>query len=200
MTELRVAVTDLVAFCHRSGDIDHRFIPSPTGEQGIEGHRRVYRRRPPPYRSEYAVSYRQRFGDLELVLGGRADGYDPVAGVVEEIKTCRVPASAIPEQVSRQHLAQGRLYGALIAREARLEALSVRLTWFNIDSGEEQFLEQHYTAEELEQFLQATLGRFADWLQRLAGRRRERDRSLVQLQFPYGEFRAGQRSIAERVY
>jgi DNA excision repair protein ERCC-2 len=200
MTELRVAVTDLVAFCHRSGDIDHRFSASPTGEQGVEGHRRVYRRRPETYRSEYAVTYRQRFGDLELVLGGRADGYDPVAGVVEEIKTCRVPASAIPGQVSRRHLAQGRLYGALIARELRLKALSVRLTWFNIDSGEEHALEQHYTAAELEQFLQATLRRFADWLRRLATRRRERDRSLEQLEFPYGTFRAGQRSIAERVY
>ena len=100
MTELRVAVRDLVAFCHRSGDIDHRFTASPTGEQGIEGHRRLYRRRPATYRSEYPVSYRQRFGDLELLLVGRADGYDPVAGVVEEIKTCRVPAAAIPEQVS----------------------------------------------------------------------------------------------------
>ncbi len=200
MTELRVAVRDLVAFCHRSGDIDHRFTASPTGEQGIEGHRRLYRRRPATYRSEYPVSYRQRFGDLELLLVGRADGYDPVAGLVEEIKTCRVPAAAIPEQVSRRHLAQARLYGALIAREARLEALCVRLTWFNIDSGAEQALEQHYSAAELEQFLQRTLQRFAHWMARLAARRRARDHSVAQLPFPYGVFRAGQRSIAERVY
>jgi DNA excision repair protein ERCC-2 len=200
MTELRVAVRDLVAFCHRSGDIDHRFTASPTGEQGIEGHRRLYRRRPATYRSEYPVSCRQRFGDLELLLVGRADGYDPVAGLVEEIKTCRVPAAAIPEQVSRRHLAQARLYGALIAREAQLDELCVRLTWFNIDSGAEQALEQHYRAPELEQFLQQTLQRFAHWMERLAARRRARDLSVAQLPFPYGAFRAGQRGIAERVY
>ena len=34
------------------------------------------------------------------MLGGRADGFDPVAGVVEEIKTCRVPGAGIPEQVT----------------------------------------------------------------------------------------------------
>ena len=41
MTELAVSVGQLARFCHRSGDIDYRFGPSPTGEQGVEGHQRV---------------------------------------------------------------------------------------------------------------------------------------------------------------
>ena len=60
MTELAIAVTELARFCHRSGDIDHRFNPSPTGAQGVAGHQRVYSRRPASYRSEYAVEYQHR--------------------------------------------------------------------------------------------------------------------------------------------
>jgi DNA excision repair protein ERCC-2 len=137
---------------------------------------------------------------VQLTLRGRADGFDPEQGLVEEIKTCRVPAASIPAAVSRLHLAQGRLYAALIARAERRDALTVRLTWLNIDSGEEPALEQHYSRAELDDFLNATLARFADWLRLLAARREQRQRSLADLDVPYGAFRAGQRDMAELVY
>ena len=71
MLELAVSVGELVAFCHRAGDIDHRFRPSPTGEQGVAGHQLVYRRRGPSYRSEYPVEYCHREGEVCLRSFGR---------------------------------------------------------------------------------------------------------------------------------
>ena len=139
MPELTVSVRDLAAFCHRSGDIDFRFRPSPTGVQGTEGHQRVYRNRPATYQSEYSVQYRV---SSRLLLRGRADGYDPEAGVVEEIKTCRVRPEVIPESVTRLHMAQARLYAAMIAAREDRDRLEVRLTWFNIDMGFQAFFSQ----------------------------------------------------------
>jgi DNA excision repair protein ERCC-2 len=200
MPEFAVAVTDLVRFCHRSGDIDHRFRPSPTGPDGIAGHRRLYARRPDSYRREYPVEYVHEADDLRLILRGRADGYDPRARLVEEIKTCRVAPDTIPSAVAGLHLAQGLLYAALIAREQELPGLRVRVTWLNIDSDEEYQQEQEYSAQELGSFLSDTLERFGAWLRRLGELRRARDASLEQLEFPYGAFRAGQRDIAELTY
>ncbi|TGD72600.1 ATP-dependent DNA helicase [Mangrovimicrobium sediminis] len=200
MSEFRIGVRDLAAFCHRSGDIDHRFTPSPTGEQGVEGHQRIYRRRPASYRREYAVSLRHSFEGVELLLQGRADGYDPEQGLVEEIKTCRVEAASIPAHVSQLHLAQARLYAAIIAADAEAPELTVRLTWLNIDSDEEAQLEQRYSAAELADFLELTLQRFSTWLHTLDTLRRQRDESLATLAFPHGEFRPGQRDIAELTY
>ncbi|MFV8818748.1 helicase C-terminal domain-containing protein [Haliea sp. E17] len=200
MTEYRIGVRDLAAFCHRRGSIDHRFTPSPTGEQGMQGHERIYRRRPASYRREYAVSRRVDCGDITLLLQGRADGYDPEQCLLEEIKTCRVPFSAIPAEVSQQHLAQARLYAALVAAEEGLDALLVRLTWLNIDSDEEQALDQHYSAGQLAEFLDATLADFAGWLQALHRLRLARGASIGSLAFPHGEFRPGQRDIAELAY
>ena len=120
MTELNIAVAELVRFCHRSGDIDHRFTPSPTGVQGIAGHQRVRAQRPASYLSEFAVQYQHHEPGLQLTLRGRADGYDPEQGLVEEIKTCRIAPTAIPDAVAQSHLAQGLLYAAIIAAQRRL--------------------------------------------------------------------------------
>jgi DNA excision repair protein ERCC-2 len=204
MIELAISVGDLVAFCHRAGDIDHRFRPSPTGEQGVAGHQRVYRRRGGSYRSEYPVQYCHTLhhagGALRLRLRGRADGYDAAAGLVEEIKTCRVRPALIPPAVSRMHLAQARIYAALIATQQNLEQLEVRLTWFNIDSGEETPLSQRYNRAELDEFLADSLAQMSGWLATLAELRRQRDAGLQALAFPHGDFRPGQREIAELVY
>jgi DNA excision repair protein ERCC-2 len=200
VVELSVSVGELVSFCHRAGDIDHRFTPSPTAVQGVAGHQRVYRRRGESYRSEYPVEFLHTQQDLQLRLRGRADGYDPVAGMVEEIKTCRVRPAAIPAAVSQMHLAQARLYGAIIAIDQDLPDLEVRLTWFNIDSGEETPLCQSYSRQELEAFLASSLSLFSHWMQILAELRNKRDMSVQNLSFPHGEFRSGQREIAELVY
>jgi DNA excision repair protein ERCC-2 len=200
LIKLDVSVGDLVAFCHRAGDIDHRFTPSPTGVQGVAGHQRVYRRRGETYRSEYPVEFLHTHGDLQVRLRGRADGYDPATGLVEEIKTCRVRPALIPATVSRMHLAQARLYAAIIVIEQDLAGMEVRLTWFNIDSGAETPVTQSYSREELEEFLGSSLGRFSSWMENLAELRQQRDSGLQNLAFPHGNFRKGQREIAELVY
>lgn len=200
MTEIKVSVRDLVTFCHRRGDIDHRYTPSPTAAQGIAGHSRVYRRRGSDYQSEYPVSYRYQQHGLDILLRGRADGYDPAATRVEEIKTCRGDPARIPAEVSQLHLAQARIYAALIAGCEALDYVDVRLTWLDIDADREHHLDQRYTHCELQAFLQATLQQFSAWLALLARHRRQRQASLQSLCFPYGDFRPGQRDIAELVY
>lgn len=195
-----VSVRELAEFCYRSGDIDHRFTPSPSGVQGTEGHQRVFRKRPDSYRSEFPVEYRYTRQRGQLILRGRADGYDPVAAMVEEIKTCRVNPVVIPDSVKEVHLAQAKLYAALVAQQENREQLEVRLTWFNIDSEQEWTSGDTYCAEHLAEFLNESLLRFSLWLEELQDLRGLRNASIDALQFPYPDFRAGQREIAELVY
>lgn len=198
--QLAIAVTDLANFCHRSGDIDYRFKPSPTGAQGIAGHQRLYARRADSYQSEFPVEHLHTQADTCVLLRGRADGYDPVQQLVEEIKTCRVEASAIPEPVASLHMAQAKLYAAIIALQNNLQSMQVRVTWLNIDTDQEWDITTEYSKEELSAFLHNTLNTFAQWLEILRKLRQQRDISLEKLAFPYGEFRAGQRQIAEMTY
>jgi DNA excision repair protein ERCC-2 len=197
MTDLSVTVGQLAQFCHRSGDIDYRFRPSPTASQGIEGHQRVYRKRPDSYLREYPVDC--QWSD-SLQIRGRADGYDPKRALIEEIKTCRVHPDTIPEPISRLHMAQARLYAAMVNAVEKHPQMEVRLTWLNIDDDSEYTLEQSYTAQELTDFFNDTMARFSHWWSAITRLRAARDDSLAELVFPHPEFRAGQRELAELVY
>ena len=200
MAEHCVSVRELAEFCYRSGDIDHRFTPSPTGVQGTEGHQRVFRSRPQSYCSEYAAEYLHESNGLQLLLRGRADGFDPAIGMVEEIKTCRVNPDTIASPVKEVHLAQARLYAALIARQEGRDELEVRLTWFNIDTEQESTSKYSYSAEELAAFLGDSLCLYSNWLEQIYSLKAVRNKSIASFEFPYPDFRTGQREIAELVY
>ena len=201
MSEATVSVRFLAQFCHRGGDIDLRFTPSPTGQEGTAGHQLLYRRRPAGYTPEYPVDYLDEADDGPSIrVRGRADGYDAQRGLVEEIKTCRIDPARLPVALTRLHLAQARLYAAIIAHCEDLPRLRVQLTWLRLDDDSEHPLEEELSRAELDTFLADTLARYRRWLNRLEARRRRRDASLASLSFPYPAFRHGQRDIAERVY
>src|SRR6056297_3314266 len=194
-----VAVRELVAFCHRSGDIDQRFQATPTAADGQRGHREVAGRWPAGWEPEVPLSFRWCRDGRALLLRGRADGVDRGAALVEEIKTCRVDPARLPEALSRQHLAQGRLYAAMLVQTEALPAVTVRLTWYQLDTGEEHSLEQQYEAAELAAFLDDSLARYGAWLDHVDALAAERDASIDALAFPHGAYRAGQRHAAELV-
>ena len=200
MTEHTVSVGELARFCHRSGDIDMRFSASPTASEGTEGHQRLYKRRPADYQPEYPVEAEITVSEMPLTVRGRADGWHGATATVEEIKTCRTDPAGIPETVTRQHLAQGRLYAALIARAENLAQVQVRLCWYFLDRDQEYPLEQSYTAEELARFLEETLQRYGKHLSALMSLREQRDQSLRALGFPFATYRQGQREMAELSY
>ena len=89
---IAVAVRTLCHFTARSGDLDLRVTPSPSGVEGIAGHQSVTARRGAGYQRELPLS--ARFGGL--TVQGRADGFDPAALRLEEIKTHRGDAGRIP--------------------------------------------------------------------------------------------------------
>lgn len=191
-----VAVRELCAFTAKVGDLDHRFTPSPTAEDGITGHKVVASRRGPGYRSEVPVS-----GIYEtLVVRGRADGFDAAAAVVEEVKTFRGDLTLMPANQRALHWAQAKVYGALLCAEHALPELTVRLVYYDVDSGEETPLIEACSAETLAEFFQEQCARFLDWAQAELAHREARDAGLRALQFVYPEFRSGQRQLAEQCF
>jgi len=124
--ELAVSVKALCAFAARAGDLDLRFVPAPSAQEGVAGHRLVQGRRGADYESELGLSSRFR----RLQVRGRADGYDPQGRRLEEIKTFRGDFDAIRANHRALHWAQARCYAWMLCEARGLESLEVALvTW-----------------------------------------------------------------------
>jgi len=191
-----VAVRALCEFTAKRGDLDLRFTPSPTGAEGVEGHGVVTARRPSGYQTEVSLS-----GDWGgLRVRGRADGWDPAARRLEEIKTYRGDLAHQPDNHRALHWAQARVYGALICRQLGLAQVDLALVYFNIDTRQEAVFQERADAASLLAFVDDLCRRYADWSAQEAAHRRARDDGLAALAFPMPAFRAGQRELAEAVY
>ena len=191
-----VAVRALCEFTARTGDLDLRFTPAPTGLEGMAGHATVTGRRGPAYETEVALS-----GQHEtLLVRGRADGYDPVANQLEEIKTYRGQLDSVRDNHRAVHWAQAKVYGHLLCQARGLGSLRVALVYFNVVTEEETVLAETHEAAALEAFFREQCGRFLAWATTELAHRQSRDAALEALKFPHGEFRAGQRELAVAAY
>ncbi|MEA5673740.1 ATP-dependent DNA helicase [Pseudomonas sp. MH2] len=193
---LSVAVRALCEFAAKVGDLDLRFTPSPTAQQGIDGHRRVVARRGPGYEAEVSLE-----GEYQgLRVRGRADGYDPLRNRVEEIKTHRGNLDRQPDNHRQLHWAQARVYAWLLCQSRGLERIEVTLVYLDVDSDRQTLFSEPQHAAQLQQFFEALCQRFLGWAQAQAARLRLRDNDLQGLAFPYPQFRQGQRQLAETLY
>ncbi len=191
-----VAVRALCEFSAKVGDLDLRFTPSPTAQEGIEGHRRVVARRAAGYEAEITLE-----GQFEtLKVRGRADGYDPACNRLEEIKTHRGDLARQPANHRQLHWAQAKVYGWLMCQARQLPAIEVALVYLDVDSDGQTLFSEHCTASELQAFFETQCQRFLAWAQRQEQRLAERNRGLQALAFPYPAFRQGQRQLAETLY
>lgn len=191
-----VAVRALCEFAARQGDLDHRFTPAPSAEEGIAGHQAIARRRGDGWRAEVPLEGRHR----HLRVRGRADGVHEARALVEEVKTCRGNAAAIPPNQRALHRAQAMVYAALWCAEHGAPACNVAVVYVDIDRDHEECSDvTRHSAAELQQFFEALCERYLAWADRELAHRARRDAALKPLAFVHA-FRDGQRQLAESVF
>ena len=191
-----VAVRALCEFTAKHGDLDLRFTPSPSAQEGVAGHTLVASRRGEGYQAEVNLE-----GDYKtLRVRGRADGYDPANNLLEEVKTYRGDLHAIPDNRRDLHWAQAKVYGWLLCQNKGLHEINLALVYFDIASLQETPLTEHFTAASLQAYFEAQCERFLAWADRELTHRLARDAALSALAFPHPSFRPGQRELAEAVY
>ena len=179
-----VAVRALCEFTAKRGDLDLRFTPAPSAQEGIAGHALGQGRRPPGYQSEVRLegSYRH------LQIRGRADGYDPAQGQLEEIKTHRGDLSLMPDNQRELHWAQLRIYGHLflqqqtpatgatpVCTQTAMPHLRLALVYFDIDQERETVFYEHHTATTLEHYFEQQCAIFLDWADAELAQRAQRN-------------------------
>jgi DNA excision repair protein ERCC-2 len=191
-----VAVRALCEFTAKAGDLDLRFTPSPTAQEGIAGHGIVTSRRTGNYQAELSLS--GDFGTLHV--RGRADGYDADHNLIEEIKTHRGDLARMPDNHRQLHWAQLRVYGHLLCAARGLPEVNLALVYFDIGSQQETVLRETRGSEELATMFADRCTRFVAWAEQELAHRAARDSALETLRFPHADFRPGQRELAETIF
>ena len=191
-----VSVRTLSEFTAKRGDLDLRFTPAPSAQEGIAGHGIVTSRRAPPYQTEISLT-----GDYKhLSVRGRADGYDPVRNRLEEIKTFRGDLEKMSANHRSLHWAQVQIYGWLLCEKLGLSNICLALVYFNIVTKQETPLAKTWDAGSLKQYFEEQCENFLNWAGQELAHRSSRDRALTSLSYPHSSFRPGQRQFAETVY
>lgn len=191
-----VSVRTLCEFAARRGDLDLRFHLAPSGQEGVAGHRIVMGRRSASYQKEIALELQHGL----LRVRGRADGYDPDAGRLEEIKTYRGRLRDMSASQSQLHWAQLRLYGHMMCQKLAKDEIELALVYFNVTTGRETLRRETRSAAELQVTFNALCTEFLQWAEQELRHRQERDAALNSLQMPFDSFRTGQRTLAKAVF
>jgi DNA excision repair protein ERCC-2 len=203
-----VSVHNLVEFVMQAGDITPGgFQRRDRAQLGTQGHQRVQRSRPEGYEIEVEIAYQVEGADPPLEVRGRMDGVyasqEPV--IIEEIKTTTLSLELVTEQHNPLHWAQAQCYAFMFARQHNLSGVSIHLTYYHLDTGEqssqkEKTFERHFTRPELETFFSDLITPYLAWFRKMYAWQGQRDQSIQQLNFPYENYRPGQREMAVAVY
>lgn len=199
---MTLPVRELVEFVLRGGSIDNRFGGVDRMAEGSRIHRKLQKAAGDGYQAEVPLSLESVWGDLRIKVEGRADGLytDEEGLVVDEIKTTGAPLEMITEDFNRLHWAQAMCYAYILCTQRGLEAIRVRLTYYQVDTDEIKRFIRGFSAGELTEFYQDLLDRYRRWGESRQSWTGIRDASIKATAFPFPQYRPGQRRLAEAVY
>lgn len=199
----RIAVRRLVEFILRRGSIDARHTSEHTALEGAKIHRKLQKAASENYQKEVKLAIDIELNQQTYIIEGRADGIFMDAEnrtVIDEIKTSEPAFSELLEEQIEMYWYQVMCYGHIYCQQENLAAITLQLTYYQTTTKEITRQEKDFTKAELKDFFDDLTQKYEQWLIFRANWRKLRNRSLQQLTFPYGEYRAGQRELAVAVY
>jgi len=198
---ISVQVRELVEFSLREGDLGgaREFVGPQRALAGIRGHQRIQRSRPAGYQKEVRLTYELDGPEFILRIQGRIDGVASAEDgvLLEEIKTVQGSWDGAADPL---HWAQAKVYGFIYATDHSLEVLSLRLTYLDLETGNETEFLARCSFDELKGFFESATAIYRQWVRERCRWCQRRDQSIRSLTFPFPQYRRGQRELAIAAY
>ncbi len=169
---------------------------------GTREHQILQKSRPEGYSPEIAFKYPVEREGFRIEVTGRIDGvYTRTAPViVEEIKTTEKDPLFLEQNPDPAHEAQLKCYSFIYASLNNHSDVETRLTYVFLNTKDVLELSARMTINELEEFFLGILDVYLSWAKTLNNWKGIRNNSINKMEFPYGEFRGGQRDMAVKVF
>lgn len=201
MTEWRASVRQVVEFSLHERDLSPAAFAAKRMREGAAAHKArqsAGAREETAYQAEKSLSADYAAREITLRVTGRADGLLLAADgarIVEEIKLGTAENPLVPA-----HRAQAAMYGHMLCQKEGLTGVRLRILYVDENGAPVRLYEEEADGARLKGEFEALCAAYCAWAERLLARRRARDASLFGLAFPYGAYRAGQRTFAANVY
>jgi DNA excision repair protein ERCC-2 len=199
---IKISVRDLVEYVLRSGDIDTGFAAVSRAQEGAAAHRKIQKSYAGRYTPEVTLSFLVRNPDITLEIRGRADGIiaEDSMTVLDEIKTTTGSLEQIDDESNPLFWAQAKCYAFIYANDHNLSEIDVQLTYYQLDDHETKIFRKHFSFDQLKNFFDDLIARYLYWARKIRDWSDLRNTTIKQLEFPFQNYRPGQRELAVLVY
>ncbi|MSS78171.1 ATP-dependent DNA helicase [Anaerococcus sp. WCA-380-WT-2B] len=198
---IKTSVRKLIEFVMRSGDIDNSFRDSNRMVQGIKAHQQIQKSYSDNYKAEYYLRNVTEIDDMEFHVEGRADGLFKVGDTytIDEIKSTTRDLDKL-DASNKLHWAQAFCYGYFFAVKKGLKKVRIRLTYVSLDDYRTKEFYKEKSLDELNEFYINLLKEYISFSKILSINLEKRDKTAIELTFPYKGYRRGQRKMSVAVY
>ena len=202
--DLVLSVHQLVDFLLRTGDIDNRFFNASTMNEGSRIHSSYQASQGEDYYSEYPLKHVFVVNGINITLEGRADGIiKKKTGdyMIDEIKSTTMDLQEFRNENIEWHLGQAKCYAYLFALEQKLEHIDIRLVYIRQGKERERF-NDYYSCSigELADYINDLLIDYLAFYDIIDVQMQKRNESIKNLQFPFDNYRFGQRELAKYAF
>lgn len=198
---VKISVRNLIEFVMRSGDIDNRFRDNARLIEGIKAHQKIQSSYGKNYKKEFSLKNTTIIDDVEFKVEGRADGLirDGSIYTIDEIKSTSRNLDEIDDS-NKLHWAQAMCYAYFYCLDTDLDSIFITLTYVNIEDYTSKIFKKEFDFESLKSFYYDLLDSYLNFSKILANNKVKRDDTIRNLDFPYKDYRKGQRKLAVAVY
>ncbi|MBN2418597.1 MAG: ATP-dependent DNA helicase [Deltaproteobacteria bacterium] len=200
--KITVSVRNLVEYSCRSGDLYFEGFSQINPREAIFAHQKVQRSRPKEYTGEVTVSREFETENHILEVKGRMDGIFryPDSVIIEEIKTTTRDLEYYDKNVNPVHWAQLKVYCYICALQEEYYKISAQLTYYQLETGRMKEIRETYDRTELETFFYELSSHYLKRIDNLEKWWSVRNNTIKMLEFPFSNYRPGQREMAVEVY
>ncbi|WP_048824980.1 ATP-dependent DNA helicase [Bacillus sp. B-jedd] len=202
MEEYKISARLLAEYVFRSGSIEFGFRTAASMTEGTKAHQFVQKQYNEGDQKEVPLRLKINAGEVDFFLEGRCDGLlqEGQVTIVDEIKSTSASLDQIEEQSYPVHWAQAKCYAYMICVLNELEMIDIRLTYIERNTYRTKFFTSTFSKPELAEFVTGMLEIYAPFAKMALRHDMHKLTSAKCLEFPYENFRPGQKKLAASVF
>lgn len=202
MEKIKLSVHGLINFVMRSGDIDNTFTGISRMKEGQRIHQKLQKEYGSNYEKEVVLKNETIYNNMVFSVEGRADGiYRKGKEVlIDEIKSTTRNLEDLKYNSNPLHWAQAKCYGYFYCVENNIEEIKIQLTYYQLEDNDIKRIIENFTKKDLEKFYFSLLELYLEFSIMILNFKKERDEHIKTLQFPFINYRKGQRFLTVGVY